>query len=180
MKHKFKIGDKVKVKETHGSCVMFIGNDNCLPYKIESKGSGTVWASEDNVELIKSRQETTEIRQFESGATRDADDHPEKPNYIKALSPIVLREYVKYIGKHREQPDGSKRDWDNWKAGIPIDTYLEGLARHEMAVWLILHGYKSYDNHGEVDLKDSLFGIMFAVNGMLHEILKDEVEKIEE
>lgn len=120
------------------------------------------------------------MRKFESGATRDSNDHPEKPNYIKALSPIVLREYVKYLGRHRKQPDGTKRDWDNWKAGIPLDVYLEGLARHVVAVWLIQHEYKSYDNNGEVNLKESLCGVLFNAMGMLHEILKDDVEKIDE
>jgi hypothetical protein len=115
-----------------------------------------------------------EIRQFDTGATRDSDDHPEKPSYYKALSPIVLREYVKYIGRHRA--DGSKRNWDNWKQGIPMDVYADGLLRHTMAVWLILYEFKAHDNHGEVTLEDSLCGIMFAVSGMLHEILERKLE----
>ena len=117
------------------------------------------------------------MRQFESGAARDSDDHPEKPSYFKALSPIVLREYVKYLGRHRTLPDGSKRDWDNWKSGIPMDVYADGLLRHSWAVWLILQGFKAYDNHGEVNLKDSLCGVLFGTMGMLHEILKQELEK---
>jgi hypothetical protein len=116
------------------------------------------------------------MRQFETGASRDADDHPEKPSYYKALSPIVLREYVKYLGRHRTLPDGGKRDWDNWKNGIPIDVYMEGLLRHTMAVWLIQQGFRSFDNNGEVTLKDSLCGVMFNSIGMLHEILKDEIK----
>ena len=123
------------------------------------------------------KRENNEMRQFGTGATRDSDDHPDKPNYYKALSPIVLREYVKYIGRHRTLPDGSMRDWDNWKNGIPIDVYMEGLLRHTTAVWLIQHGYKAYDNHGEVTLKDSLNGVMFNTTGFLDEILKAEVEK---
>lgn len=114
------------------------------------------------------------MRNFSSGASRDSNDHPDKPNYYKALSPIVLREYVKYLGRHRTMPDETKRDWDNWKNGIPIDVYMEGLLRHVMAVWLIQHGYKSYDNNGEVTLKNSLNGVMFNTTGFLHEILKKE------
>lgn len=117
------------------------------------------------------------MRQFETGATRDSDDHPDKPNYVKALSPIVLREYVKYLGRHRTMPDGTKRDWDNWKGGLPIDVYMEGLLRHVMAVWLIQHGYKAYDNNGEVTLKDSLNGVVFNTTGFLHEILESEIKK---
>jgi len=72
--------------------------------------------------------------------------------------------------------DGTKRDWDNWKGGIPVDVYIEGLLRHTMAVWLIQQGFKSYDNHGEVNLKDSICGAMFNCIGMLHEILKEEIK----
>jgi len=75
-------------------------------------------------------------------------------------------------------PDGSKRDWDNWKNGIPIDVYMDGLLRHVWAVWLIQQGFKSYDNNGEVTLKDSLNGVLFNSIGMLHEILKDEKDEI--
>ena len=124
----------------------------------------------------KEKNQDYKMRQFEGGATRDADDHPDKPSYYKALSPIVLREYVKYLGRHRTLPDGSKRDWDNWKNGLPMDVYMEGLLRHTMAVWLIQQGFKSYDNHGEVNLKDSLCGIMFNCIGMLHELLKEEIK----
>jgi hypothetical protein len=120
------------------------------------------------------------MRQFESGASRDSNDHPEKPSYFKALSPIVLREYVKYLGRHRTLSDGSKRDWDNWKKGLPKDVYADGLLRHAMAVWLIQDGFKSYDNHGEVNLKDSLCGVMFNAIGMLHEVLKDEIKAKDE
>jgi len=130
-------------------------------------------------ELHKNEEEkkqNSDIRQFEGGATRDADDHPEKPSYYKALSPIVLREYTKYLGRHRIASGGSKRDWDNWKSGIPKDVYMDGLLRHTMAVWLIQHGFRSFDNHGEVSLVDSLNGVLFNTIGMLHEILKKEIK----
>lgn len=131
-------------------------------------------------DMYRDREDSVEhyeMRQFGTGATRDSNDHPDKPNYVKALSPVVLREYVKYLGRHRTMVDGSERDWDNWKNGIPIDVYMEGLLRHVMAVWLIQHGHKSYDNNGEVTLKDSLNGIMFNTTGFLHEILEDELKK---
>lgn len=115
---------------------------------------------------------TNEIRQFDTGATRDTDVN--KPSYIKALSPIVLQNYVEYLGRHRLQSDGNLRNWDNWKNGIPQDVYLDGLGRHEMAVWLLCHGFPASDNHGLVTLKDSLCGVIFNAQGMLHEILKEE------
>ena len=122
------------------------------------------------------------MREFDSGATRDIVE--DKLNYVKALSPIVLQRYVKYLGEHRTQADGTKRDWDNWKKGIPQDVYLEGEDRHHRAVWKLLQGYPAFDNHGPVTLEDSLCGVLFNAMGMLHEILKvygiTEIDKGEE
>lgn len=113
-----------------------------------------------------------EIREFKTGATRDGVE--DKLNYVKALSPIVLQRYVKYLGEHRTQSDGTKRDWDNWKKGIPKETYLEGEDRHHRAVWKLLQGYPAFDNHGPVTLEDSLCGVIFNSMGMLFEILEEK------
>ena len=114
------------------------------------------------------------MRQFETGATRDTDK--DKLNYVKALSPIVLQRYVEYLGAHRLQSDGQLRDWDNWKRGIPHDTYSESLVRHVLSVWLLHQGFPAYDNHGPVTLEDSLCGVIFNAMGYLHELLKKKLE----
>lgn len=116
-----------------------------------------------------------EIRTFPTGATRDTDAN--KPNYIKALSPIVLQFYAEYLGKHRTLPDGSMRDWDNWKSGLPKEVCLESLGRHEMAVWLLMQGFPAKDNHGPVTLTDSLCGVIFNASCILHEILVEEAKE---
>ena len=118
--------------------------------------------------------EETKMRTFKTGATRDTTEG--KLSYIKALSPIVLRRYVEYIGKHRIQADGNLRGWDNWKHGIPEEAYLDGLGRHFMSVWLLLHGFPASDNHGPVTLEDALCGAIFNAQGMLHEILKGDTD----
>ncbi len=110
------------------------------------------------------------IRKFDTGATRDTAEG--KLDYRKALSPIVLQRYVQYLGAHRKQPDGSVRDFDNWKKGIPTEAYFEGLGRHDMAVWLLHDGFLAEDNHGPVNLEDTLCAIIFNASGWLHEILK--------
>lgn len=112
------------------------------------------------------------IRKFETGATRDT--NVGKLNYVKALSPIVLEKYVEYLGKHRTQSDGTQRDWDNWKSGIPKETYLEGEDRHHRAVWKLLQGYPAFDNYGPVTLEDSLCGVIFNSMGLLHELIKEK------
>lgn len=123
-------------------------------------------------------QLVSEIRTFSTGATRDTD--ASKPNYIKALSPIVLQGYVEYLGKHRILPDGSMRDWDNWKSGLPKEVCLESLGRHEIATWLLMQGFPAFDNHGSVTLEDSLYGIIFNASCILHDILKTKGEKCSE
>ena len=115
------------------------------------------------------------IRIFPSGSTRDTDIA--KLNYIKALSPLVLHRFVEYLGKHRVQSDGNLRDWDNWKKGIPKQTYIESLMRHLIALWLLHDGFQAWDNHGKVDIEDSLCAIIFNSSGYLHEILKEKNEK---
>jgi len=116
--------------------------------------------------------EGVEIRKFDTGATRDTADG--KLSYVKALSPIVLQRYVQYLDSHRKQPDGSVRDFDNWKKGIPEEIYLDGLGRHQMAAWLLAQGYPAEDNHGPVNLKDTLCAIIFGASGWLHELLEKE------
>ena len=112
-----------------------------------------------------------EIRKFSSGATRDTDQG--KLDYMKALSPIVLRRYVQYLDKHRLQPDGSYRDFDNWKQGIPQEAYISGGGRHFMDTWLLTEGYTTEDNHGPVtDIEDTLCAEIFNKMGRLKEILE--------
>ena len=117
-------------------------------------------------------EDAHEIRVFETGATRDTDKG--KLSYVKALSPLVLRRYVQYIGEHRKQSDGTMRDWDNWKAGIPQDEYLDSLGRHFVDLWLLTEKYSAEDNHGPVNLESVLCAIIFNASGYLHEILRKD------
>jgi hypothetical protein len=103
------------------------------------------------------------MRTFETGATRDEDK--DKLDYVKALSPIVLKRYVQFLREHRRQADGTFRDYDNWKKGIPIDVYHASLMRHQMELWLTL------DGQGAGDRMDLLCAILFNSMGMLHEML---------
>jgi len=117
-------------------------------------------------------QTPQQIRKFDTGATRDTLEG--KLNFVKTLSPLVMERYVQYIGEHRLQSDGSIRNWDNWKNGIPQEVYLEGEDRHHRAVWKLVQGFPAFDNHGPVTLEDSLCGVLFNAIGMLHEILKEK------
>jgi len=117
----------------------------------------------------------SKIRKFDTGATRDTTKG--KLDYVKALCPLVLRRYVQYLDKHRLQPDGSYRDFDNWKKGIPRDTYHSSKGRHFFADWLLEEGYEVSDNHGPVDEEDALCAEIFNAMGKLREILKAKLSK---
>jgi len=125
------------------------------------------------IKIETSSKPTTKetMENFGTGATRTPED--DKLDYVTALSPIVLRRYLQYLAAHRTMSDGSKRDFDNWKQGIPERRYLKGLGRHLMALWLALDGFDWQDDPGQKDVEDVLCAIMFNSMGMLHERLKE-------
>ena len=116
-------------------------------------------------------------RTFESGATRDTVN--DKLSYVKGMSVAVLHRYMEYLGKHREQPDGSTREFDNWKKGIPKECYIDSLVRHTMDEWRLYEGQAVIDNHGYVSEEDLLCAIIFNAHGILHEILKGKTNEKE-
>ena len=120
------------------------------------------------------------MRTFESGATRDDDDH--KNDYEGFFSPLVFRRYGDYMQKHRQQKDGSVRASDNWQKGngMGLSAFMKSKWRHFLDIWTIFDGYKAIDFDGaEVDLEDALCADLFNTMGYLHEVLKAKLEKLE-
>lgn len=119
-----------------------------------------------------SNQGECQMRKFETGATRNKSEN--KLAYSRFLSPEVIHRYCQYLHKHRRQKDGSLRDPDNWKKGIPEDVYLESLLRHNIDVWRLCYGMEVLDpdTNKRVDLEDLLCAVMFNSMGFLYEILK--------
>lgn len=114
-----------------------------------------------------------EVRQFETGATRSSQEG--KLEYRRFLSPTVLRRYAEFMHKNRIQPDGSVRDPDNWKKGIPLDSYIDSMGRHFMEVWLLHDGQEVQDEkENPIDLETALCALFFNVSGYLHELLKQK------
>jgi len=124
---------------------------------------------------IAGPQTVPEIRQFETGATRDADI--DKFDYEGFLSPIVLRRYAEYMHKHCKQSDGKLRASDNWQKGIPILQYMKSKWRHFMGTWSAIRLNQDPEQGPLMledldDLEESLCAELFNTSGMLHEILK--------
>lgn len=105
------------------------------------------------------------IRKFETGATRDIDVN--KYDYEAFFSPLVLEARAKYMHKHRQQPDGSMRDGDNWQKGIPLNAYMKSGFRHFFDWWKGHRGLVSREA-----LIEGILALMFNAEGYLHELLK--------
>lgn len=100
------------------------------------------------------------MRQFDTGATRDTDEG--KLHFKGVLSPLALNRFATYMEKHRIQADGSVRDPDNWKKGIPLDTYMDSLLRHVFELWADWETKKFLPD-------EVLCAIFFNIQGLLHE-----------
>lgn len=110
----------------------------------------------------------TAVRTFDTGASRDTETG--KLDYEGFLSPRVLKRYAEFMHKHRQLPDGSLRDSDNWQKGIPRKVYMKSAWRHFMDWWRI------HRSDGEIfksaDLEEAICALIFNAVGYLHEYLK--------
>jgi hypothetical protein len=111
------------------------------------------------------------MRQFETGATRSPDAGRYDPEGF--LSPIVIERFAEYMQKHRFQADGKVRDSDNWQKGMPFATYIKGAWRHFLHLWTRHRGYKVMDPGAAANMEEDLCALLFNINGMLFEILKN-------
>jgi hypothetical protein len=105
------------------------------------------------------------MREFETGATRNVDSS--EPDYEGFLSPLVLVRFAAYMHKHRIQADGKLRASDNWKKGIPFDSYMKSGFRHFMDWYLAHNNFESREG-----LEEGICALLFNAMGYLHEVLK--------
>ena len=115
----------------------------------------------------------SQIRKYESGATRDTDEG--KLKYEGFISPLVEKRFAEYMHMHRKQPDGTLRAADNWQRGIPLADYADSLVRHVQDFRLHVDGFA-----GEAvspNIEDVLCAIRFNVDGFLFELLKKKAAR---
>lgn len=115
-----------------------------------------------------------EIRTFDTGATRDADDG--KLDYDGFLSEYALTRYAEYMNYHRTQSDGEVRPSDNWKRGIPREQYMKSAWRHFMDMWRSFKGIEVKDSKTgkPVTTEEAACGLLFNIQGLLHELVKEK------
>lgn len=110
-----------------------------------------------------------EVRQFETGATRNTDTNKHDPEGF--ISPLVIERFNEYMHKNRFQSDGNIRNSDNWQKGIPLSAYMKSLWRHFHDVWL---HHRGYSHKAKEPLQVALCGVLFNTMGYLSEVLKEE------
>ena len=122
------------------------------------------------------------MRTFETGATRNNDEGRIDPEGF--ISPSAMLRFCEYMQANRKQADGTYRASDNWQKGIPDDSYMKSMTRHFYEVWLLHRdGSRAQSGHLTADelnktKQDALCALLFNVQGMLHELLKQEaIEK---
>lgn len=117
-------------------------------------------------------RETTEeearqaMRAFDTGATRNVETDPDIYGFT---SPLALGLFAEYMHANRTQADGTIRDSDNWKRGIPLDSYIRSMRRHLQD--LTLH-HDGYGHLAREDIEAALGGLMFNIQGYMHEFVK--------
>jgi len=118
-----------------------------------------------------SQEDDGTLRTFASGATRDTSDG--KPEHWGFSSALVEKRYGEYMHSKRIQTDGKLRDSNNWKKGIPQWAYFHSLSRHTSDLKLIAEGFPGEAN--EPDMEVVLCAMLFNVQGLLHEVLKENM-----
>ena len=110
-------------------------------------------------------------RVFSTGATRDTDEGKLEPwGFTSAL---VEKTFSEYMHEKRIQSDGQLRDSDNWRRGIPVDSYKHSLSRHILDLRLLLEGFP--EEATSKDIIDVLMAVRFNVDGLAYELLKEEL-----
>lgn len=106
-------------------------------------------------------------RGFESGADRSSDNG--KPHFDRALSPLVMERFAEYMRDHNV---AKGRREDQWQLGFPNESWISSAWRHFVAVWKLYRGLPVVDEKGNgVDIEDALCGLIFNVQGFLHQLL---------
>lgn len=120
--------------------------------------------------MLKKDLKKSEIRKFNSGATRNSSRN--KLDFEGFFSPLVIERLAKNMEKHRFLENGDERTSDNWQNGIPKEVYIKSGFRHFLDWWKEHRGHKSRDG-----MEEALCSLIFNASGYLFEILKEKNKK---
>lgn len=121
------------------------------------------------------------MRTFDTGAVRDTETG--KLDYEGFFSPQAMEAFAKYMDFHREMPDGSRRDSDNWQKGFPFSSLMKSMWRHFFSLWRWHRSAEHKDDgcvrpfqHPVLDL----CGVMFNAQSYLKKLLDENPEAMTE
>jgi hypothetical protein len=124
------------------------------------------------------------VREFATGANRDRVEG--KLDYLGFTSAKADRRFAAYMNKNRRLADGSLRDGDNWKRGIPLPVYADSFARHAQEVREAINDAVDQtgviaarliqdapqDHPALLAIDETMTAMRFNVDGWLHERVK--------
>ena len=149
------------------------------PYKTHKTGETNKGNWRDNYSWQVHGQQATEVARliFPYLEVRRATRMMEVFSICRVQSPAfmgadVIKEFGNYMLKHQIQADGSMRESNNWKKGIPLEAYMVSMWRHLQTVWLHHEGRSDLTDE---TLEDALCGVIFNASGYLHELLKEKL-----
>lgn len=122
----------------------------------------------------------SEMTAYVSGAKRSAADG--RPDPANCVSAWAMEFYANYMLKHQTCADGTKREANNWKYGMPMPRYMSSLGRHyyELSkLWDKIYLYGEGTEENCAAFEEALGGVLFNSMGLAHAVerLKDEVQK---
>lgn len=106
------------------------------------------------------------MREFGTGAKRS--ENQGKLDYRGFISPLALKRFAEYMHKHRVCEDGTLRSSDNWKKGMPVESYVESFVRHTVDLWA------AYEDGNIDEVEDLACAVFFNIQGVLHETQKSK------
>lgn len=112
------------------------------------------------------------LEEFKTGATKSPSTERWAP--ARFTSAIVLNRYYEFMHKNRFQKDGTVREPDNWKLGIPSKNYFASLDRHfheAKLMWEFPETTHYNDASQKLEWEDTLCAILFNVMGLLFNVL---------
>lgn len=113
-----------------------------------------------------------QMRDFATGAKRSSDAG--KPDYWGFISHRAVKAFGEYMMRHQVCEDGSLRQSDNWKKGIPISSYQKSRSRHVRELEQMEELGTDLNDSGpeSAAYEEALCALIFNAQGLLHERLK--------
>lgn len=112
------------------------------------------------VQMGSTGASSTSSRTYTTGATRSGG---RKLQIRRFFSWKALMKFAWYMDKCRDMPDGSLREADNWKKGIPPEDFADSFIRHATKF------AQALDVGDSVTAQINAMAAFFNLQGYLHE-----------